>query len=94
MLMRKLACLSLLALGLVAQPALAQNRFMEQAKENAARRAENAAVREAEHPDTTRTATAKTPDAQKPAESQPAPAPADTQGAAPAPSQTPASAAQ
>jgi len=39
--MHKLACLSLLALGLVVQPALAQNRFMDEAKERAARRAEN-----------------------------------------------------
>jgi hypothetical protein len=94
MFMGKLAGLSLLALGLVVQPALAQNRFMEQAKENAARRAENAAVREAEHPQTTRTATTKEPDAQKPAGSQPGTAPADTQGAAPAQSQTPATPAQ
>jgi hypothetical protein len=90
--MRKLAWLSLLALGLVVQPALAQNRFMEQAKENAARRAENAAVREAENPEPTRTATTKEPDTQKPTVSQPAPAPADTQGAAPA--QAPAAPAQ
>jgi hypothetical protein len=48
--MYKLASLSLLALSLAALPALAQNRFMDEAKENAARRAENAAVRAAENP--------------------------------------------
>ena len=92
--MHKLACLSLLALGLVVQPALAQNRFMDEARDRAARRAENAAVREAEHPETTRTATTKEPDAQKPAGSQPSPAPTDTQAAAPAETQAPAAPAQ
>jgi hypothetical protein len=67
--MYKLACLSLLALGLVVQPAMAQNRFMDEAKEKAARRAENAAVREAEHPETV----AKKPEpAQQSSETKPA----------------------
>lgn len=92
--MYKIASLSLLALGLLLQPALAQNRFMDEAKERAARRSENAAVREAEHPETTRTATTKEPDAQKPAGTQPAPAPADAQGAAPAQTPAPATPAQ
>lgn len=92
--MYKLACLSLLALGLVVQPALAQNRFMDEAREKAARRAENAAVREAEHPETTRTATTKEPGTQKPAESQPTPSPSTTQSAAPAQTQAPATPAQ
>ena len=92
--MYKLASLSLLALGLVVQPALAQNRFMDEAKERAARRAENAAIREAEHPETTRTATTKEPDAQKPAGSESPASPADAQAAAPAQTQAPAAPAQ
>jgi hypothetical protein len=97
--MYKLACrsafvLSLLALGLVVQPALAQNRFMEEAKEKAARRAENAAIRAAEHPEITRTAAVKEPGAPKPAESQPSPSPSTTQGAAPTRAQASATPAQ
>ena len=86
--------LPLLALGLVVQPALAQNRFMDDAREKAARRAENAAIREAEHPETTRTATTKEPGAQKPAQSQPSPSPSTAQGAVPAQAQAPATPAQ
>jgi hypothetical protein len=81
--MYKVACLSLFATALTVAPALAQNRFMDEAREKAARRAENAAIRAAEHPETTRTAT-KEPDTQKPAETQAAPSPSETQGAAPA----------
>ena len=76
--MHKNFCLLLLAASLATTPALAQNRFMDEAKEKAARRAENKAVREAEHPDTTQTATTHQPDAAKPAGSQPPVAPTDT----------------
>ena len=41
---------ALLLLSVSAMPALAQNRFMDQAREAAERRAENKAIREAEHP--------------------------------------------
>ena len=49
--MSKKIILAFAALALVAGPALAQNRFMDEAKANADRRAENKAVREAEHPE-------------------------------------------
>jgi len=83
--MFKTFCLALLALGLAVAPALAQNRFMDEAKAKAAHRAENAAIREIENPETTRTATTQQPDPDKPAGSQPPAAPTDTQGAAAAP---------
>jgi hypothetical protein len=84
--MFKTFCLILLALGLAGAPALAQNRFMDEAKEKASRRTDNATVRAAEHPETARTATTHQPDAEKPAGSQPPAAPTDTQGAPAAPS--------
>jgi hypothetical protein len=91
--MHEKICLSLLAACLAATPALAQNRFMDEAKEKAARRTENAAVREAEHPDTTITATTHQPDAQIPAGSQPPVAPAQPNAeAAPAQPAAPAAA--
>ena len=80
--MYRIAGLTLLAMSLAIVPALAQNRFMDEAKERAARRAENAAVREAEHPDTTQTATTHQPNAAIPAGSQPPAAPTDTPAAA------------
>jgi hypothetical protein len=76
--------LALLALAIA--PAMAQNRFMDEAREKAARRAENAAVREAEHPETT--ATTKEANAQQPAKSQTSAPPAESQAAESA--QTPA----
>ena len=79
--MHKNFCLLLLAAGLAVTPALAQNRFMDEAKEKAARREENAAVRQAEHPDTKQTATTHQPDANVPAGSQPPVAPTDTPAA-------------
>jgi hypothetical protein len=82
--MVKITCISLLALGLAAAPVLAQNRFADEAKEQAARRAENEAVRKAEHPETTQTATTRQPDPAKPAGSQPPPSPTDAQPTAPA----------
>jgi hypothetical protein len=73
----------------VSAPAFAQNRFMDEAKESANRRAENKAVREAEHPAdpakpaATATASTATP---VPAETAPAAqsAPATPAAAAPA----------
>jgi hypothetical protein len=66
-------------------PAFAQNRFMDQAREAAERRAENKAVREVEHPEAApaaATASAATP---KPAETTPAAQTAPAEPAAPAP---------
>ena len=48
--MKSRTTILLLLLSVSAMPALAQNRFMDQAREAAERRAENKAVREAEHP--------------------------------------------
>lgn len=90
--MHKSFCLSLLVIGLAVTPALAQNRFADEAKEQAARRSENAAVRDTEHP-TTKTATTQQPNTQKPAGSQPPAAPTDTTAPAntqPAPAPAPA----
>jgi len=64
--------------GSFATPAFCQNRFADEARERAERRAENKAVREAEHPEITQTAKAS----QAPA-TQTAPAEAAT--ATPAP---------
>lgn len=76
-----LPAIAIAMMGAIAAPAMAQNRFMDQGKESANRRAENKAVREAEHPDAApaaATASAATP---KPAETTPAaqtaPAPAE-----------------
>jgi hypothetical protein len=43
--------LALVLVTVTIAPAFAQNRFMEEAKEKAARREENKAIREAEHPE-------------------------------------------
>ena len=60
--MLKNAFLPFLTLAMVAgsfvTPAVCQNRFMDEAREQAQRRAENQAVREAEHPEATQTAKA------------------------------------
>jgi hypothetical protein len=85
--MYKIACLSLLGVSLAVAPGLAQNRFMDEAREKAARRSENAAVRAAENPETPRTATTHQPDARIPAGSQPPVAPTDPQPAASAETQ-------
>jgi hypothetical protein len=73
-------------MGLSVAPALAQNRRMDEANDAAARRALNAAVRAAENPEPTRTATSQQPSQEQPAASQPAPAEpaAPEQPAAPA----------
>jgi hypothetical protein len=83
--MSKKIILALAALALVAGPALAQNRFMDEAKVNAARRDDNKSVREAEHPaDPAPTQTAAAPAA--PAAAAPAAAaPAAAAPATPAP---------
>ncbi len=75
--------IALLLLSVSAMPAFAQNRFMDQAKEAADRRAEHKAVREAENPEPVKgTATAQA----APAPAEPAaPAPAPAAPAAPAP---------
>lgn len=87
------AFVPLLALSL-ASPAFAQSPIMDRFKENAQRRAENKAVREAEHPeDQAKPAAAPTPTAPAPAAAPAAPAPAtaDATPAAPAaPAATPA----
>jgi hypothetical protein len=71
---------ALLLIGVSAIPAVAQNRFMDQAKEAADRRAEHKAIREAENPEPVKgTATAQA----APAEA--APAPAEPAAPAPAP---------
>jgi hypothetical protein len=79
--------------GTFTAPAFAQNRFMDQAKESANRRAENKAVREAEHPDAVApaaaTASTATP---KPAETTPAAQTAPVAPVAPAAPAAPAAA--
>jgi hypothetical protein len=78
-----IAAIALIA-GTYTAPAFSQNRFMDEAKAAAERRAENKAVRDAEHPE----------QAAKPAEttaSTATPAPAETAPAAQtAPAQQPA----
>jgi hypothetical protein len=83
--MIKTFAIILLAGALVSTPTLAQNRFVDQARDNANRRAENKAVREAEHPEDSKPAAPAAPAA--PAQA-PAPA-AATAAASPAPA-TPA----
>jgi hypothetical protein len=90
----KFGMTSLVLLAAVAgAPAYAQNPYMDRAKEDAARRAENAAVREAEHPQAAnQTAAAKPPAAAAPsAEAAPA---APAEAAAPAAPAAPAQPAQ
>jgi 2-oxoglutarate dehydrogenase E2 component (dihydrolipoamide succinyltransferase) len=87
--MTSLALLAVMA----SAPAYAQNPFMDRAKEAAARRAENEAVRQAENPQAAnQTAAAKPPEAAAaPAEAAPAAPAAPAEPAAPA---TPAQPAQ
>ena len=88
----KLGMISLVLLVVTASaPAYAQNPFMDRAKEDAARRAENAAVRQAEHPQAANQTAAKAPEAAAPAEAAPA---APVAPAAPAEAATPATPAQ
>ncbi len=74
-------CVALLLVSASAVPAAAQNRFMDQAREAAERRAEHKAIREAENPEPVKKAVA--------AEAAPAPA----EPAAPAPASTAAASA-
>jgi hypothetical protein len=69
--------------GSFATPAYCQNRFMDEAKESADRRAQNKAVREAENPEpaTNNTKTVANPAAQ-PAPGETAPAQAASSAAA------------
>jgi hypothetical protein len=78
------AAVALVLVTVCAAPAFAQNRFMDAAKEAAARREENKSVREAEHPEGVASAA-------KPAAPEAAPAPAAPAAAAePAPAAAPA----
>lgn len=81
---------ALLLITISTVPALAQNRFMDQAREAAERRAENAAIRAAEHPETV----AKKPTTQTAAEAAPPAAPTEAAPAAPAAEAAPAKPAQ
>lgn len=77
--MRMTVALLLLSVSVI--PGFAQNRFMDQAKEAADRRAEHKAVREAENPEPVKgTATAQA----APAEAAPVPAEPAAPAAAPA----------
>ena len=80
--------IALLLLSVSAMPAFAQNRFMDQAKEAADRRAEHKAIREAENPEPVKKTTAA------PAEAAPAepaaPAPTAAASATPTPAPAPA----
>jgi hypothetical protein len=94
---RKIAVITLVLA--VATPALAQNRFMDEAKANAMRRDENKAVRDAEHPeDASATKTAAVPAPATPAApaaaAPAAPAAAPAAPAQPAPAAAPGTAAQ
>jgi hypothetical protein len=86
-----LPAIAIAMMASAAGPAMAQNRFMDQAKEAANRRAENKAVREAEHPDAAPAATTASSATPKPAETTPAQtAPAPVEPAAPAAAPAPA----
>jgi hypothetical protein len=89
--MLKTTFLPLLTLAMIAgpfvTPAVCQNRFMDEAREQAQRRAENKAVREAEHPDATQTAKATQAPAAQTAPAAAAPA---ASAASAAPATTPA----
>jgi hypothetical protein len=76
--------LALLLMSVSAIPAVAQNRFMDQAKEAADRRAEHKAVREAENPEPVAKQASPAPAAPAPA------APAAQAQAAPAEPPAPA----
>lgn len=76
--------------GATTAPAFAQNRFMDQGREAAERRAENKAVREAEHPETAPAAATASTATPKPAETTPAVQTAPAEPAAPAAPAAPA----
>lgn len=81
-------CVALLLVSASVVPAVAQNRFMDQAREAAERRAEHKAIREAENPEPVK----KTVAAEAaPAPAEPAaPAPASTAAASATPTPAPA----
>ena len=87
-------CVALLLISASAVPAVAQNRFMDQAKEAADRRAEHKAIREAENPEPAKKTAAASAEAAAPAEpAAPAPAPAaptEAASATPTPAPPPA----
>jgi 2-oxoglutarate dehydrogenase E2 component (dihydrolipoamide succinyltransferase) len=85
-------CVALLLISASAFPAVAQNRFMDQAREAADRRAEHKAIREAENPEPVKkTAAAPAEAAPAPAEpAAPAPAPTEAASATPVPAPAPA----
>ena len=82
---------ALLLITVSTVPALAQNRFMDQAREAAERRAENAAIRAAENPPPVKKAP---PAAEATAEAAPAAPAAEAAPAAPAAEAAPAKPAQ
>jgi len=83
-------CVALLLISASAVPAVAQNRFMDQAREAAERRAEHKAIREAENPEPVKKTAATSAEAAAPAEpAAPAPAPAPTEAAAATPTPAP-----
>ena len=90
--MKTRTCVALLLISVSAIPAVAQNRFLDQAKEAAERRAEHKAIREAENPEPVKkTAAATAEAAPAPAEpAAPAPSPAPAPAPAPAAPSTPA----
>ena len=90
---KSIAALTLAIMAGAMVPALAQNPFMDRAKESAARRAENKAIREAEHPEPE--PAAQTANAAKPVAPEVAPAaPAEAAAAPVAPAEAaPAAAA-
>ena len=92
--MKSHTCVALLLISVSAVPAVAQNRFMDQAREAAERRSEHKAIREAKNPEPVKkTAAAPAEAAPAPAEQAPlAPAPPPTAAASatPTPAPTPA----
>jgi hypothetical protein len=90
---KKLLCAAMMAAMVtgVSAPAFAQNRFMDEARAAANRRAENKAVREAEHPaEEAKPAATTTASTATPAPVETAPAAQSAPAAAPATPATPA----
>ena len=83
-------CVALLLVSASAFPAVAQNRFMDQAKEAAERRAEHKAIREAENPEPVKKTTAAPAEAAPAEPAAPAPAPTAAASATPTPAPAPA----
>ena len=83
-------CVALLLVSASAFPAVAQNRFMDQAKEAAERRAEHKAIREAENPEPVKKTAAASAEAAPAEPAAPAPAPTAAASATPTPAPAPA----